>query len=354
MILSIRLEVSTVKVTFNPFFILRFQRLPQGFLVLCILLALMIPVSALADEVRLRNGDVLDGTILERNDEQIILDHPDLGRLTIPTNAIDSISGTGAAEDKSSEQTAGTSSHDPEEPGEIAATNEEAFAKAGETDEPEDKWNLGLVFGGSATNDDDGEKASVNVRGKADHKRPGLETTVSLSYIYKLDNGEVDDNSLTGILQHLWPREHSPWFYLTNVRYDYDEFRSWTQRIQAQGGVGYAFIDEERLQLRPFAGLGFRKDIDSQEEAFPIEAVTGMDFAWGRENKQRLELTAMYFRSLNEDEYRFVNTLEWKVPILREGRVSLNLHLDYEYNSNPDPNFPHNDYSLTWGLQWDF
>ncbi len=103
----------TLKSVFNPLFILRFNRLPQGLLVLCILLALMIPVSALADEVRLRNGDTLVGTILHHSDDQIILEHPDLGRLAIPTNAIDSISGTDAAEDKSSAQTAGTSSHDP-------------------------------------------------------------------------------------------------------------------------------------------------------------------------------------------------------------------------------------------------
>ena len=62
----------------------------------------------------------------------------------------------------------------------------------------------------------------------------------------------------------------------------------------------------------------------------------------------------MYFRTLTDDEYRFVNTLEWKVPFLRKERVSFNLHLDYEYASNPDPGFPSNDYSLTWGLQWDF
>jgi hypothetical protein len=330
----------------NPLFIPRPRRVPPELLVLYVLLTLILPVSGLADEVRLRNGDVLDGTIVDRSDAQIVLEHPDLGRLTIPTDAIDSVSETGAAENRPTGQTAATSSQGSEDHGETA--------KASGSTDSEGKWDLGFVFGGSATNDDEGEKTSVNARLKVERKSPGSEMTMSLSYIYKLDKGEVDDNSLTGILQHLWPKEESPWFYLVNARYDYDEFRSWRQRVQAQGGAGYKFIDEEKLRLWPFAGLGFRKDIDSEEEAFPIEAVTGMKFAWGYEKKQRLELTSMYFRALTENEYRFVNTLEWKVPILGKGRVSFNTLLDYEYANNPDPGFPRNNYSLTWGLQWDF
>jgi hypothetical protein len=330
------------------------RRVPRELLVLCFLLTLILPVSGLADEVRLRNGNVLDGTIVDRSDAQIVLEHPDLGRLTVPTDAIDSVSETGAAENRPTGQTAAASSEGSEDHEEIAQNQEGDHAKASGSTDAEGKWNLGLVFGGSATNDDEGEKTSVNARGRADRKRPGSETTVSLSYIYKLNKGEVDDNNLTGILHQLWPKEESPWFYLVNARYDYDSFRSWRQRIQAQGGAGYRFIDEEKLRLRPFAGLGFRKDIDSQEEAFPIEAVAGMDFALGHEDRQHLDLTAMYFRALTDNEYRFVNTLEWKVPILRKGRVSFNIHLDYEYASEPDPGFPHNNYSLTWGLQWDF
>ena len=329
-------------------------RVAPELLVLYVLLTLIFPVSSLADEVRLRNGDVLEGTILDRTDAEIVLEHPDLGRMTIPTDAIDSLFDTVSAEDSSTEQTTATTPDDSEDPGEMAQNQEENLAKTNEATDPESKWHLGLVFGGTATNDDEGEKTSINARGKADRKRPGLETTISLSYIYKLDRGQVDDNSLTGTMQLLWPKEESPWFYLTNVRYDYDSFRSWRQRIQAQGGAGYSLIGEEKLRLRPFAGLGFRKDIDSQEEAFPIEAVIGTDFAWGYENRQRLELTAMYFRALTDDEYRFVSTLEWKVQILRKGRVSFNVHLDYEYASEPDPGFPHNNYSVTWGLQWDF
>lgn len=343
-----------MRVAFNPPFILRFRGLPRGLLVLCILLSLMFPASGLADEVRLRNGDVVDGTILDRSDAQIILDHADLGRLTIPTNAIDSISETDAAEDRSAAQTAGTSSDDPEEPGEIAATKEGTLAMAGEIAEPEDKWSLGVVFGGSFSNDDEGEKISFNVRGNADRKVPGLETGMSLSYLYKLDNKEVDEKKLTVILNQLWLRMESPWLYSAMVRYDFDEFRSWRQRIQGQGGVGYRFINREDLRLYPSVGLGFRKDIDSEEEALLVEAFTGITFNWESKSGKRLKASAMYFRALNDDEYRFVNMIDWKIPFVRKGRLSFNTHVDYEYASNPDPGFPPNNISLTWGLQWDF
>ena len=46
-----------------------------------------------------------------------------------------------------------------------------------------------------------------------------------------LDNEEVDENNFTGILNQLWLRTESPWLYKATVRYDYDGFRSWRQRI---------------------------------------------------------------------------------------------------------------------------
>lgn len=150
------------------------------------------------------------------------------------------------------------------------------------------------------------------------------------------------------------PPLDTAWFYMAIGRYDYDKFRSWRQRFQTHVGAEYHLIDREDLQLASFAGLGFRKDIGSEEELFLLEAVLGFKFSWQPIARQRLELLSAYYPAITESEYRVVNTMDWKIPMGEKTRLSFNTHLDHEYASNPDPGFPLNTIRLTWGLQWDF
>jgi len=63
-------------------------------LVLMSLVSLMPTPGALCDEVKLRSGDVLQGTIVEHTEIHVILEHPDLGKLTIPGDvAVDASAG---------------------------------------------------------------------------------------------------------------------------------------------------------------------------------------------------------------------------------------------------------------------
>jgi hypothetical protein len=338
-------------------FIPSFWRVPLELLLRYILLTLIIPVSSLADEVRLRNGDVLEGTVLDRTDAEIVLEHPDLGRMTIPTRVVESISEAAEREGVPTTEVAETPPEGSEEITKAEVSSEEPLDIAEEKDKRLKDWTLGFVFGGTFTNNDEGEKISLNTRMTGDRKRPGSETSLGLSYIYKLDNDEIDEDKLITTLDHRWLKPDSPWFYYASARYDQDEFRSWHRRIQGHGGSGYRIIEKENLQLAPFLGLGLRKDIGSEDEDFPVEASGGVIFDWESKWKQTVSLQITYFRDLIYDEYRFVTIADWKIPFTRrtgKGQLSFNTHLDYEYASKPDPNFPHNNISLNWGLQWDY
>ena len=293
-------------------------------LVLIILVSWMPTHRALCDEVKLRSGDVLQGTIVEHTEIHVILEHADLGKLTIPGNMVVSIAQAGQEELQ------------PPAP------------------EPKPKWGFSVVFGGVFSNDDEGEKLDLNSRFNANRETPRLETDLSMSYIFKLKDEGVDENNFTTILKQTWLLLDTAWFYLAMGRYDYDEFRSWQQRLQTHGGAGYRLIDREDLRLSPFAGLGFRKDIGSEEELFLLEGVLGLAFSWKAITRQRLDLVSAYYPGITENEYRIVNTADWKIPMGEKARLSFNTHLDHEHASNPDPGFPVNTIRLTWGLQWDF
>ncbi len=293
-------------------------------LVLMILVSWMPTHRALCDEVKLRSGDVLQGTIVEHTEIHVILEHQDLGKLTIPGNTVVSISQDG---------------------------QEELPTAA---PEPKPEWDFSVVFGGAFSNDDEGEKLDFHSRFNANRETPSLETNLSMSYIYKFKDEEVDENNFNTILNQAWLLPDTAWFYMAIGRYDYDGFRSWRQRLQTHGGAGYLLIDREDLQLSPFVGLGFRKDIGSEEELFLLEAVLGFKFSWEPIARQRLELLSAYYPSITGSEYRVVNTLDWKIPMGEKTRLSFNTHCEHEYASNPDPGYPLNTIRLTWGLQWDF
>lgn len=293
-------------------------------LVLMILVSWMPTHRALCDEVKLRSGDVLQGTIVEQTEIHVILEHADLGKLTIPGNMVVSISQAG---------------------------QEELPAAA---PEPKPKWGFSVVFGGGFSNDDEGEKYNLNSRFNANRETPRSETNLNMSYIYKFKDEKVDENNFATILNQTWLLQDTARFYAAFGRYDYDQFRSWKERLQTAGAAGYRLIDREDLRLWPFAGLGFRKDIGSEEELLLLEWVLGCKFSWETIARQRLDLLSAYYPAITESEYRIVNTLDWKIPVGEKARLSFNTRLDHELASNPDPGFPVNTVRLTWGLQWDF
>jgi len=320
-------------------------------LVLAMVTILMSPYHGFCEEITLRNGNVLSGTIVEQNKDHLIFDHPNLSILTIPANVVKSISQTGEGNIDDGKHTSDPVHADPNrkpvvEQVKVVSSDPEA--------KPKRIWDLSLVFGGSFTNDDEGEKMNFNTRFLANRKKPTSETNISFSYIYKLDNSEVDENNFTGIFNQNWPKMTSQWFYFATARYDYDDFRSWQQRIQAHGGAGYRFIVRKNLKLAPVIGVGFRKDIDSEEDAFPLEGLLGARLLWETESRQKLSYEFSYYRELTDDNYRVVNIADWKIPIGKGTKLNFDTHIDHEYASDPDPGFPKNNIKFTWGLQWNF
>jgi hypothetical protein len=308
--------------------------------VLAALVLLLLSTAARADEVKLRQGDVLRGKILERTREYLVLDHPDLGRIIIPYRRI-LVTFPPAPQPIEDE-------HLRKEIDEILDLPEIA--------EPETatKWSLSAVFGGTLTNNDDGQKLVYNFRLGASRATRRAETEFDLTYLFEWKNEALSENNLTARLGHTIFSQKTPWTYFGRTRYDYDDFRSWTQRVLGHLGVGYRVADDAKIRFTLQGGVGGRQDFGSDDEATRVEGLLGFDLVWKPDARQALQLNATYYPSLNEDDYRVVVVLDWKLLISRVAGLSFNTHLDYEYATDPDLGFPPNNIRLTWGLQYDF
>ncbi|MHC4849125.1 MAG: DUF481 domain-containing protein [Planctomycetota bacterium] len=306
-------------------------------MVRAILVLLLCTTAFAADEVRLKGGDKLQGTIVERNEDTIVLDHPDLGRLTIPMERIESFTG----------QKDEVESEDPSP----LEQEVEALAK----EKPKAKWKGSTTLGGVFTNDDDGQELRFNFRGTASRSTERGKLSLLSSWILANDDGEVDTNTFYTVADYSWVRKKGMRrYWWLQGRYDYDDFRSWQQRLTAHFGVGYNFWDTDKFRFAGTIGLGGRKEWGSDGDPHTVEGALGMHLRWLPRERQALQLSLIAFPALEQESSRTVVTFDWKVLVDRKIGMSFNTHLDWEYDTDPDPGFPEHTIRWTWGLQFNF
>ncbi|MHC4941314.1 MAG: DUF481 domain-containing protein [Planctomycetota bacterium] len=289
-----------------------------------VLVLLLFAAAVAAEEIRLRNGDVINGTVVERTEKYWVIDHPDLGRITIPTDKLSPV---------------------------IDLPPVEA------PPDPEKKsiWDLSISGGGALTNDDEGVKTQFNLGLVTSRATERARTRLRLSYIFNTKQGATDKHNGLGVLSHRFLLKDSRWFVFLVGRYDFDQFRSWEHRLTAHAGPGYTVIKAEEFLWDLLAGVGGRKEFESENDDFEAEALLGTQFYWIPNPRNEVGLNLTWYPALGDvDDERFIAHFEWKFLLDKKSRLSLVTNLDWEYDTSPDPGFPNDNVRWTWGLQWDF
>ena len=290
-------------------------------------LTLLLAALTWADEIRLRNGDVLHGRIVERTDKYVVVEHPDLGKITIPSEKL----------------------------APLTPMEELAQREVAEEEKKIPKWNYSVSAGGVFTNDDDGEKANFNAALLINRKTPTRDTDFSARYIFALDNSITDKNNATVILTQKWLKEEARQYWFATTRYDFNEFRSWEHRLTGYLGAGYTWFKRETLKFDALAGLGGRKEWGSEKETLRAELLLGTIFRWTPSDGHGLSLGVTYYPTVGADpNQRIITTIDWRYLLDAKARLSLVTHLDWEFDTDPDPGFPSHNIRWTFGIQWDF
>jgi len=266
-----------------------------------------------ADEIRLNNGDVLKGTIVERNAARIVLQHDQLGRLVISRADIAS---------------------PPPELVKVWKTSVDVAANgaSGNTDNQSFRFALGAVR-------------------EAENKRLALDTSYTLGYT----DGKQDQNKFTaGALQY-WFSMNTPWLVFADARYDSDDFQTWRHRLAAHSGPGYRFIATETFTFIGRAGLGVAKEWGSLEEESRPEGLVGVQALWKVSDRQSLAAEKTAYPSLKDgSDYRIVSKLDWALRVDEAANMSLIAGLYHEYQSHADPGFRNYDLNVFAGLRFLF
>jgi putative salt-induced outer membrane protein YdiY len=281
-------------------------------------IALLIASAvAHADSIKLKNGDVLNGTIVEQDDKRVVLQHEQLGRLEIPRDNI-----------------------------------EPAVAQTQQPQKDERKTKFDLAANGSWGNTD---KQTLRVAIASDHETEENRLKLDTSYTTGWSNGERDENKFTAGGLHDWYMQNSPWLLFADGRYDFDDFQTWQHRLASHGGFGYRFRRTETLKLTGRLGAGAVKEWGSEEDDLRPEGLVGVEAWWKVSDRQSVSAEATFYPYLDDmGEYRVVSKLDWSVLVDSARNMSLTAGLLYEYQSVVDPGFKRYDLDIFAGVRFEF
>jgi putative salt-induced outer membrane protein YdiY len=271
-------------------------------------LSMALVGAARADDVELVTGEKLTGTIVSRDANNIVLDHPVLGRLTIPV---------------------------------------ERLKPPAPPVPPKSPWTYRAELGASGSQgnvDQNALHAAVGAILDDDKRRLKMDLTYSRATV---ESVKTEDKTTLEIL-HDWKFAGSKWSLFAAGRMDWDKFQSWDRRASVGGGVGYAVSDTDKLKVRVRGGLAGTKEWgneDPDDNKWRPEALGGVEGMWKVNETNTIEGRVTYFRDLDEiSEYRVVSELSWSVKLAIDSPLSLKIGCEDEYDTHRSSPYEANDF----------
>ena len=316
------------------------------------------PARAL-DSITLENGDVLTGEVVERTDEYVVLDHPQLGQLKIPVKETLTPDRDSGATQLVAESTM---------PVKQARTDEESEAPAkGGLFGTRILRGWDSSFGAGLSGSQGGlEDTKLNLSFKTKIENPRRLWDFDSAYFLNLTprgegDGDIADADITkdqgfAQLRRKWFFPDSQrWqrvFIVARTRYDQNQFQRWKHRIAASAGPGYFLLRNDKWELPANAGFGFSSTFWEQGDTAP-EATAGFDVTWNPSSWSRLTTSNQFYWDLsNTSEYRTVQSMLYEIDPGSTGGVGFSFGFLYQHDT--DSQGKENDLtylaSLTYGF----
>jgi putative salt-induced outer membrane protein YdiY len=299
----------------------------------CVAGMALICTAANADKVRLKNGDVVTGEIVDTSSAGLVLEHEVLGKLNISADQVDAqVEG----DEKLSAPTA------PPRPG-LFGTG----VLAG--------WTKQLQFGfnGASGNTEDTDLLA-GLRG--DYADETKRWKFDSGYFRSSEDGEDTKNQAFATLLRDLLFSGKKYFVFAASRYDYDRFEDWDHRLNLSAGIGYALLDRDKFDLRGRLGFAETKTFGSPgDDEWDPEGLLGLEIEWVPADRQKLTAYNTFYPSLKHGgEFRNLSGVDWSLLISDGLGLSLNLGVKNEYESDVAADTEKNDLVYHAALLYDF
>ncbi|MGB7933526.1 MAG: DUF481 domain-containing protein [Gammaproteobacteria bacterium] len=325
---------------------------------------LLVPISGLSDEVFLKNGDHLTGTVKTTTDGKLILETSYSGEIGIKIADIQRVTTdkpVSVTLDDESQITGILSSPDGAEMRIAADVDQElqpvSMSHIAAITIPEipglrirGQANVGLDMNRGNTDQD-----TYHVDAESIFRWPDDRVTLNGSGDLEKSNGDKTKQQATleGKYDHFMNKK---WFLYSGLGFEHDKFADLTLRTTVSAGSGYQIYETERTNLSIEAGPAYIwEDYDTSEDQDYAAAHWGLRFdhflveAW--------KLQAFHRHSLNwslEDAsaYLFNSATGLRIPIFDS--LQATAQVNFDRNNSPAAGAKKNDYEylLTAGYAW--
>jgi putative salt-induced outer membrane protein len=345
-------------------------------------LIFLFTLAASADQVTLKNGDRLTGTIVKSDGKTLLLKTDSAGEITLKWEAVSGIvssqplsvqlnngqvvSGNVTTEDGKFEVTT-------QDRGQVAAPRENVVAirnaaEQGDYDRLQhpritDLWS-GLLDTGLSETRGNSALLAFNLAGKAARVSTRDKISLYSNIIYATDNttppSRTTANSIQGGARYdynLKPRL----FVFAIADFAYDEFQHLDLRSVLGGGLGYHVIKTENTTFDVFAGGDYDREKFSPNPPLVLtnvtrnvaEVIAGEELSWKLNKRVSLNERFSAFPNLSDlGQYRF--QFDATAATKLKAWLSWQITVSDRYLSNPLPGLKSNDELLSTGLRLTF
>jgi len=305
---------------------------------LTFLFLFVLPCSAIeAQPITLSNGDRLSGEVVEENAQQIVFDHPVLGRLVIDRKKVAALT------------TSETIEPPPANPAPAIKQRQSTTPAPAVNATISQRIELGLSgASGNSRNSD----LRLGYQRRADSAEQ--HSLLKSGYQRESSNGQTEENDFFTELTHDWLMPQSRWFRFAQGRYDWDDFEDWDSRIAVSGGSGYLFADRPGLRMAGRLGLGLSQTFGGDDDKLSPEGIVGFDSNWQVNDRQSLEASNTLYLQLDElGELRNLTSLAWLIKLDQFNGLNLKFGAENEYESDTGGDSRSNDFKYNLSLTWE-
>ena len=275
-----------------------------------------------ADEIILKNQDKISGTIVQDNNEIIVIETEAMGKVNIKKEFIETI----------------------KTQGEKVVTEEE---------KPK-LWQREITVGYNNTSGNT-QNAQLSLSMYFNRKTEDNEFTIKGENFYSSSNKKMDTQKWNGMTRYAFSFRERKWYNFYKLEGDHDRFANINYRFVPSTGLGYWFSDTPDWKAIVEGALGlehtdFRDNTKDSDEAIFI----GRGFLEKKLfGESRILQDAFFYPSLSEvGEYRICSETSFINPI--NDTLSLRLSLTLDYDSHPPKEIKKTDTRFTTSLQYSF
>jgi putative salt-induced outer membrane protein YdiY len=328
------------------------------------LICLLNPVYGLSDEIFLKNGDRLTGTVKTTTDGKLVLETAYSGEIGIKIADIQRVTTdkpVSVTLDDETQMTGILSSPDGAEMRIAADVDQQAqpvsMSHIAAIKIPEvpglrirGQANAGLDMNRGNTDQD-----TYHVDAESIFRWPDDRVTLNGSGDLEKSNGDKTKQQATlgGKYDHFMNKK---WFLYSGLGFEHDKFADLTLRTTVSAGSGYQIYETDRTNLSIEAGPAYIwEDYDESEDDDYAAVHWGLRFdhflveAWKLQafHRHRLDWSVE-----DSSAYLFKSATGLRVPIF--GNLQATAQVNFDRNNNPAAGAKKNDYEylLTGGYSW--